>query len=272
MRRVGDVLAVSGYRLGWSAVRRLPERAAYGLFDRLADATTAHGGRGVQRLRANYARVRPELGPEELDHLVREGMRSYLRYYCEAFRLPDLSRSEIEQAVRVLGDGAVREELSAGRAGLVLPRPPRQLGPRRRLGNRLPGPVVTVVERLKPEEVYRVPRLPQGARDGDPAAHRRRRRVRRPRGHLTAGRIRLPLLAGRDLSARGLPVDLFGHRARMAAGPAALADRQPGPRCTRSPSTTSAPARPHLVFTLTWMTPSRTKRGDAMTQRCTDAS
>lgn len=223
MRRVGDVLAVSGYRLGWSAVRRLPERAAYGLFDRLADATTARGGRGVQRLRANYARVRPELGPEELDHLVREGMRSYLRYYCEAFRLPDLSRSEIEQAVRVLGDGAVREELSAGRPVVCF------LG---HLGNwdlagawgtGSLGPVVTVVERLKPEEVYAeflafreslgITILPLTG-GGDVFAELR--------GHLTRPVV-MPLLADRDLTARGLEVDLCGHRARMAAGPAALA-------------------------------------------------
>ena len=32
----------------------------------------------------------------------------------------------------------------------------------------------------------------------------------------------LPLLADRDLTAKGLEVDLFGHKARVAAGPAAL--------------------------------------------------
>ena len=112
MKRVGDVLAVTGYRLGWSAVRRLPERAAYALFERLADLTTARNGVGVQRLRSNYARVRPDLGPEALEVLVREGMRSYLRYYCEAFRLPDRTAEEIRGSVRVLGDDAVRAELA----------------------------------------------------------------------------------------------------------------------------------------------------------------
>jgi KDO2-lipid IV(A) lauroyltransferase len=222
VKRVGDVLAVSGYRLGWSAVRRLPERAAYGLFDRLADVTTARDGHGVQRLRANYARVRPELGPAELDDLVREGMRSYLRYYCEAFRLPDRSRAEIEQAVRVLGDGPVRQELADGRPVVCF------LG---HLGNwdlagawgtRSLGPVVTVAERLRPEEVYAeflafreslgMTILPLTG-GGDVFAELR--------GHLTRPVV-MPLLADRDLTARGLEVDLCGHRARMAAGPAAL--------------------------------------------------
>ena len=42
------------------------------------------------------------------------------------------------------------------------------------------------------------------------------------RGHLTRPVI-LPLLADRDLTARGIEVDFCGNRARMAAGPAALA-------------------------------------------------
>ena len=33
----------------------------------------------------------------------------------------------------------------------------------------------------------------------------------------------MPLLADRDLTAKGVEVDLLGHRARMAEGPAALA-------------------------------------------------
>jgi KDO2-lipid IV(A) lauroyltransferase len=220
---VGDALVVSGYRLGWSAVRRLPERAAYVLFERLADATTARGGHGVQRLRANYARVRPELGPRELDDLVRAGMRSYLRYYCEAFRLPDRSPEEIRTGVRVLGDGAVREELAQGRGVVCFLGHMGNWDIAGAWGTQELGPVVTVVERLRPEEVYAeflafrkslgMTILPlTGA--GDVFAQLR--------GHLTAPVV-MPLLADRDLTARGIEVDLCGHRARMAAGPAALA-------------------------------------------------
>jgi phosphatidylinositol dimannoside acyltransferase len=223
VRALGDALAVSGYRLGWSAVRRLPERAAYGLFDRLADLATARGGHSVRRLRANYARVRPELGPDELDALVRAGMRSYLRYYCEAFRLPDRSREEILRGVRVLGDGALREELSAGRGVVCFLGHMGNWDTAGAWGIRELGPVVTVVERLKPEELYAeflafreslgMTILPLTG-GGDVFAQLR--------AHLTAPVV-MPLLADRDLTARGLEVDLCGHRARMAAGPAALA-------------------------------------------------
>jgi KDO2-lipid IV(A) lauroyltransferase len=217
-----DTLAVGGYRLGWNAVRRLPERTAHTVFEQLADLTVARGGAGVRRLRTNYALVRPELSERELDDLVREGMRSYLRYYCEAFRLPDRSREEVAAAVRVENDAPVRAELAAGRAVVCF------LG---HLGNwdlagawgtRELGPVVTVAERLKPEEVYAeflafreslgMTILPLTG-GGDVFAQLR--------GFLTKPVV-MPLLADRDLTDRGIEVLLCGQRSKMAAGPAAL--------------------------------------------------
>ena len=71
----------------------MPERAAYAMFDRVADLTVARGG--AARLRSNYAKVRPDLDEAALDALVRDGMRRYLRYYCEAFRLPVLTPDDV---------------------------------------------------------------------------------------------------------------------------------------------------------------------------------
>jgi KDO2-lipid IV(A) lauroyltransferase len=222
-RRATETASVLGFRLGWKAVRALPERAAYALFDRVADLAVRRDGKGVQRLRSNYRRVRPELGERELDDLVRQGMRSYMRYYCEAFRLPSLTRAQIDGAVVVRGDEDVRELCSRGEAGVVF------VG---HLGNFDLGaawsagslmPVTTVAERLKPEEVYQefvafrrsidmdiIP-LTGG---GDPfqallAATR------------AGGRL-IALASDRDLTNGGVEVDLLGHRARMAKGPAVL--------------------------------------------------
>ncbi|WP_270888114.1 phosphatidylinositol mannoside acyltransferase [Pedococcus sp. 5OH_020] len=223
MSSLGDTLAVGGYRLGWASVRRLPERTAHTVFEQLADLTVARGGAGVRRLRSNYATVRPELDDVALDALVRAGMRSYLRYYCEAFRLPDRTPAEIADSVRVVGDGQVRAELAAGRPVVCF------LG---HLGNwdlagawgtRELAPVVTVAERLKPEQVYGeflafreslgMTILPLTG-GGDVFAQLR--------GHLVRPVI-MPLLGDRDLTARGIEVELCGHRSKMAAGPAALA-------------------------------------------------
>ena len=207
--------------MGWGAVRLMPERAAYALFDRIADVTVARGG--AARMRSNYAKVRPDLDDTALDAMVRDGMRRYLRYYCEAFRLPDRSADDVAASVRVEGDGPVRAELAAGRPVVCF------LG---HLGNwDLAGawgttdlaPVVTVAERLEPEEVYAeflafreslgMTILPLTG-GGDVFAQLR--------GHLTKP-VLMPLLADRDLTDRGVEVDLCGHRSKMAAGPAALA-------------------------------------------------
>jgi KDO2-lipid IV(A) lauroyltransferase len=224
---VTDTATTAAYRLGFGAVRRLPERAAYPLFDRIADVAVRRGAGA--RLRANYATVRPDLAPDELDRLTTNGMRATLRYYCEAFRLPELSADDLAARVRLEGDGPVREVVAAGGSAVCF------LG---HLGNwDLAGawatvhwaPVTTVAERLEPAEVFDeflefrsglgMTILPLTG--GPPVFPALREAARRP------GLI--PLLADRDLTRRGVVVDFCGEPARMAPGPAALAlvERRP---------------------------------------------
>ncbi|MEO7058874.1 MAG: phosphatidylinositol mannoside acyltransferase [Lapillicoccus sp.] len=221
-RRVADRAVVVGYRLGWSVLRALPAGLAYRLFDVIADVATRREGKGVRRLRANYARVRPELAPAELDRLVREGMRSYMRYYCEAFRLPDRTPEELDAAVRTVGVDACRSVLEGGDAVVVF------LG---HMGNwdtagawstTHLAPVTTVAERLEPEEVFReffefreslgMTILPLTG-GPDPFTGLR---AAVARGDFVC------LVADRDLTHGGVEVDFCGRRARMAKGPAAL--------------------------------------------------
>ncbi len=221
LSRAADTVTVAGFRVGWSLIRRMPERTAYALFDRIADVTVARGGGA--RMRANYATVRPELDDGALDALVRDGMRAYMRYYCEAFRLPVLTPDELAARVRVEGDGPIREVLEAGGSVVCF------LG---HLGNwdlagawgavHL-GPVTTVAERLEPEEVFEeflAFRTGLGMTihplTGGPPPFPLLRAAARGVGLI-------PLLADRDLSRDGVEVDFCGEPARMAAGPAALA-------------------------------------------------
>ena len=221
LSRATDAVTVAGFRIGWSLVRRMPERSAYALFDRIADLTVARGG--GERLRANYGTVRPDLGDAELDLLVRRGMRAYMRYYCESFRLPVLTADELAARVRVEGDAAVRRVLDEDGSVVCF------LG---HLGNwdlagawgavHL-GPVTTVAERLKPEEVFEEFlefRTGLGMTihplTGGPPPFPLLREAARRRGII-------PLLSDRDLSRDGVEVDFCGEPARMAAGPAALA-------------------------------------------------
>ena len=219
---VTDRAVVLGYRLGWGAVRALPARAAYRLFDVVADATTRRGGGGVQRLRSNYAKVRPELDEQQLDALVRDGMRSYMRYYCDAFRLPDLPRPTLERSVRLVGDEHCRSVLDAGGSVVVFIAHMGNWDLAGAWSTTMLAPVTTVAERLKPEEVFReffefreslgMTILPL---DGGAQTFAGLRDA--------AGKGQfICLVADRDLSGGGLEVDFCGRRARMAKGPAAL--------------------------------------------------
>ncbi|WP_045878271.1 phosphatidylinositol mannoside acyltransferase [Pseudofrankia sp. DC12] len=213
------------YALGWRVVRVLPERLAARCFDAAADWATRRGGKGVRRLRANLARVVPE--GTDLDALTRAAMRSYARYWLEVFRLQDMPRERYVSDQFFLNDEFhLRDAYAAGK-GLILALP--HMGSWELAGAWLVAtgiPFTTVAERLKPESLFdrfvafreslgmEVIPLTGGAEP--PSALLAER--------LLAGGC-LCLLADRDLSASGVPVDFFGARARMAAGPAALALR-----------------------------------------------
>src|SRR6185436_14186741 len=90
-----DQLVELGYAAGWRLVRMLPLSAARALFNQGADRAAKANGRGAQRLRRNLRTVvGPDLPKAELDELVRAGLRSYARYWMEAFRLPSQSRED----------------------------------------------------------------------------------------------------------------------------------------------------------------------------------
>ncbi|MFI9602315.1 phosphatidylinositol mannoside acyltransferase [Streptomyces sp. NPDC052043] len=213
------------YGLGWGTVKKLPEPVAARLGRTVADLAWRRRGKGVRRLESNYARVVPDATPERLAELSRAGMRSYLRYWMESFRLPTWSAERIRAGfdpkdVHYLTDG-----LAAGR-GVVLALP--------HLANwdlagawvttELKTPFTTVAERLKPETLYdRFVAYREGLgmevlpHSGGSAFGTLARRLRD--GGLVC------LVADRDLSASGVEVTFFGETARMPAGPALLAQQ-----------------------------------------------
>lgn len=220
---IRDRVSVLGFKVAWATMRALPEAAAYAMFDRIADATRARNATGVRRLRSNYARVRPELTPRLLEDLVRDGMRSYMRYYCDSFRLPDWGAVRLGNVVRTVGDEPVRAHLATGRSVVVFV---AHMGNWDTAGGWATGhlaKVTTVAERLEPEEVFRefldfreglgMTILPLTGGE-DPFLGLRRAAQR---GEFIA------LVADRDLTHNGVEVTFCGQRARMAKGPAVLA-------------------------------------------------
>jgi KDO2-lipid IV(A) lauroyltransferase len=220
---VRERLSLWLFALGWRFVRALPERSAYLLFSLVAQVAWLRQGRGVRQLEANLARVVPDASPFRLSVLTRKGMHSYMRYWCDMFRLPDWTPERILATCRVENDGPVRQALAEGR-GVVMALPHSGNWDHAGAWSTLAlAPVTTVAERLRPEELF------------ERFLHFRQR-LGMEILPLTGGgdlfgvlvrRLRkggfVPLLADRDLTATGVPITLFGETARMAAGPASLA-------------------------------------------------
>lgn len=215
--------AYIGFSAGWSAVRFMPKKAAYGTFNRIADRLWKQHGGGVVQLEKNLSRVLPDASDEEIRELSREGMRSYFRYWCDAFRLPDWSSEEITESFFVINVELLDEALAKGK-GAILALPHQgnwDLAGAWVVTNR--GPLTAVAERLKPEKLFErflkfrndigMEILPLGTPNMmDELATR-----------LTEGNRAVALLADRDLSRRGVEVEFFGAKTKMPAGPAILA-------------------------------------------------
>ncbi|BCJ57329.1 phosphatidylinositol mannoside acyltransferase [Micromonospora endophytica] len=220
-----------GFIAGWRLVRALPRPVAATAFNAVADRAHRRRGAGVTRLRANLRRVvGPELPEDELDELVRRGMRSYARYWMEAFRLPALSREQVLAGFRLDGAELLAADVAAGRGAVVaLPHAGNwDMAGAWVVANE--WPLSTVMERLKPEGVYErfVAFRERLGMEILPTTGGVRPPLDVLTERVTAGAV-VPLLADRDLSARGVEVEFFDGRTRMPAGPALLALRTGAP-------------------------------------------
>jgi KDO2-lipid IV(A) lauroyltransferase len=212
------------FGVAWRVARFVPEPVLRGAATLGADVVWWRHVGGVRQLERNLARVRPDLPAAELRRLSRAGMRSYMRYYAEAFTLGSFGQEQTDARVRGVGVEGLRRQTDAGRTVVLA------LG---HMGNwdlagawatRAVAPVTTVAEKLEPEEAFReflafregigLEIIPLDGTGGEVF----RRLVRAARN----GPRLVPLLADRDLTARGVEVRLFGETARVAAGPAAL--------------------------------------------------
>jgi KDO2-lipid IV(A) lauroyltransferase len=221
------------YQLGWKVICRLPERWARWVFAEVADIAWRRQGPKVQVLEANLLRVlryknngSGEVDGKELRALSRATLRSYARYWLEVFRLPVIPIERIVAGMHINAEGeeALFSNLKSGR-GVVIALP--HMGNFEQAGAwvvaRGAGSFTTVAERLKPESVYEaflrfrqslgmdVLPLTGGGSPFGTLAQRLR------------GGSLVCLVADRDLTDSGVEVELFGERARIAAGPAALA-------------------------------------------------
>ena len=219
------------YRLAWRGTRRLPAPLGYGLAHTVADALWAwHRLRrtttGVGQLEHNLSRILPPgTPPRSLHRTSRAGMHSYMRYFYEAFALPGMTQDQVLARVRADVDPQLYDDVRAGSIVMALPH----------MGNwdlvgawacRELATVLTVAERLEPEDLFEqfvsfrqlLGMRIIGQAHGEKVFDRLLQTA--SQGHYVVA-----LLADRDLSSAGITARLGGATARVAAGPAAIAQR-----------------------------------------------
>ncbi|GIH06350.1 phosphatidylinositol mannoside acyltransferase [Rhizocola hellebori] len=215
-----------GFTAGWRLVRAMPRPMAQALFRAGADRAAAKRGPGVQRLERNLSCV---IGEPASPEMVRAAMRSYARYWMEALRLPSLSQTQMREGFRLHEVKLLIEAHEAGTGGVVaLPHAGNWDAAGAKV-TAMGAPVTTVAERLKPESLYRKFRAFRESlgmkiiplTGGPPPMDQLIEAIKQ--AHI------VPLLADRDLSARGVEVSFLGGRTRMPAGPAMLALRTGAP-------------------------------------------
>ena len=225
-----DFIIARAYFLGWTLIRRMPEKSASNLFLWLGSRMLKKNGRSVKRLRSNLARVNPLLQADELQNLIAQGVMSYMRYWRETFRSPDWTRERLLSTVTVSNEHLLMDPINSGSPVVVaLP----HAGNWDHAGSYfcLKGAkLVTVAEVLKPRALFEkfleyrqaigMEVLPLDSSAFGTLLERAQE------GKLIA------LVADRDLSRSGIDVRFFDGTARMPAGPALVAIRTGSPLVT----------------------------------------
>lgn len=219
-----EEISYLAYLAGWKIVGWLPEKTAYSFFLRIAHYMYGKNGTSVRRLRRNFSIVRPNLSPEELENLVINGLESYMRYWCDTFRIHTWSSSRIHNTVTTTNDQLLLDPMKHGK-GVVVALPHSGNWDHAGAYFCQEGiPLVTVAEILRPKKLF------------EKFLHYRQQMGFEVLGLDSRAFVTLikrarekrliALVADRDLSSSGVEVRFFGKTAKMPAGPAVLAIKE----------------------------------------------
>jgi KDO2-lipid IV(A) lauroyltransferase len=198
----------------------LPERSAYGLANKIADYLYKKNGKGVKRLRSNYARVEPFMSEADLDQLTKVGMRSYLRYWIDTFRLNKWSKERIVSTTTVVNEELLRDPIASKKGCLVVLPHAGNWDHAAAYFCSTGINLTTVAEKLKPEQIF-LKFLDYRQSIGIEVLHTEEKVLPILLDRLQSGKL-VALVADRDLSKNGISVDFFGGVAKMPSGPARL--------------------------------------------------
>ena len=218
------------YLFAWKVIGILPEKTAYKLSSFISDQIYKKGGKGVKRLRSNYQRVLPNIPKNELEGITKEGMRSYLRYWFDTFRLNKWSKSRIIETTFVIRENLLRDPIEA-KKGCIIALPHAGNWDHAAAYFCSTGITLTaVVEKLKPEAIFKK-FLAYRQSIGIEAISHKEKTIPILMERLNQGKL-IALLADRDMSRNGIEVNFLGGIAKMPAGPAILAIKTGSPLVT----------------------------------------
>jgi len=218
------------YLFAWKLIALLPEKSAYKLAYSVSDRIYKKNGKGIKRLRSNYGRVMPEYSGQELEELTKLGMRSYLRYWFDTFRLSKWSKKRIISTTQVIRENLLRDPIQS-RQGCIVALPHAGNWDHAAAYFCSTGITLTaVVEKLKPEAIFKK-FLAYRESIGIEAISHKEKTIPILTDRLQAGKL-IALVADRDMSRNGIEVNFFGKTAKMPSGPAILAIKTGAPLIT----------------------------------------
>ena len=208
------------YLFAWRLIGILPEKIAYGIGAKAADYILSKNGKGVRRLRSNYSRVLPQISEQELNKLTKDGMRSYLRYWIDTFRLNTWSKDQIVSTTTVVNEHLLRDPIKSKQGCLVVLPHAGNWDHAAAYFCSTGINLSTVAEKLKPEAIF-LKFLAYRESIGIEVLHTEQKVIPTLLERLNEGKL-VALVADRDLSRNGIEVDFLGGTAKMPSGPARL--------------------------------------------------
>ncbi len=218
-----ETLGYWGYRSAEWLAMSLPERAGRRVFETLGRVAYRRLAGVRATVAANQARV---LGAEPTDarvaHAAREAFELYARFWFDAFRIRTMPVPEFNERVVMIGAENIDRALEAGK-GCVCALP--HMGNWDAAGHWFGANgyrIAAVAEELRPPRLYDLflrHREELGLRI---VALTREGHVGQQLKQLLSENWMVALVADRDLTGRGIEVEMFGATRRVPAGPALL--------------------------------------------------
>ena len=220
-------IGLTGYKTVAAVAKYLPEPVAASL----AAGVGLGASQAMRQRRAvvarNLTRIDPTLKGPRLERAIRMTFDSYARYWVDSFRLPYLSKEEVDAGFAFQGYGRIPLALREGK-GCILALP--HLGGWEWAGRWIADrghQLTVVVEPIEPPELFdffvefrqslgmNLVVLGQGSASAIVKALQD--------NHVVC------LLCDRDIQGGGIEVEFFGEKTTMPAGPATLALRTGAP-------------------------------------------